>query len=62
MSACPPPENVVNVIWIGNSSKVGDVVIAQCPSNYSLMGNKLRTCQQDGTWSGTIPTCGKFEN
>lgn len=28
-----------------------------CQEGYVLMGNFIRTCQNDGTWSGEDPTC-----
>ncbi|XP_078581989.1 P-selectin-like [Branchiostoma floridae x Branchiostoma japonicum] len=35
----------------------GDSVNFGCQSGYSLNGDSVRTCQSDGTWSGTQPTC-----
>ena len=29
-------------------------------SNYLLVGAAERTCQADGTWSGSAPECGKL--
>lgn len=32
-----------------------------CNENYKLEGNKFRTCQNNGMWSGSAPVCkGKF--
>ena len=28
-----------------------------CPSVYTLEGAGTRTCQSDGTWSGSVPQC-----
>lgn len=35
----------------------GDVVEVRCNSNYVLMGEPVLVCQDDGTWSSTVPTC-----
>ena len=32
-----------------------------CNNMYDLVGDGTRTCQADGVWSGTDPTCGKFD-
>ena len=28
-----------------------------CSEGYVLNGNSTRTCQSDGQWSGSVPTC-----
>ena len=28
-----------------------------CNSGYTLSGNEIRTCEANGTWSDTAPTC-----
>ena len=28
-----------------------------CNTGYTLTGDAMRTCQRDGNWSGSIPTC-----
>ena len=28
-----------------------------CNTGYNLVGNSTRTCQADGMWSGSVPTC-----
>ena len=28
-----------------------------CDPGYGLMGGNTRTCQNDGMWTGTAPTC-----
>ena len=37
------------------------VATYSCNDMYVLVGNKTRTCQEDGRWSGYEPYCGKFE-
>ncbi|XP_078575826.1 MAM and LDL-receptor class A domain-containing protein 1-like [Branchiostoma floridae x Branchiostoma japonicum] len=39
----------------GNSYQ--DVVQFTCNHGYQLIGDSSRTCQADGTWTGTHPTC-----
>ena len=29
----------------------------ECQDSYKLEGGEYRTCQYDGTWSGSVPTC-----
>ena len=35
----------------------GDVAGYSCDSGYTLSGTAEITCQADGQWSGTVPTC-----
>ena len=35
----------------------GSVASYECDTGFSLVGNMERTCQDDGEWSGTDPTC-----
>ena len=37
------------------------VATYSCDDGFMLNGNKRRTCQADGTWSGDNPTCGESE-
>ena len=39
----------------GNS--VGTVASYACNDGFQLIGDKTRTCEEDGEWSGTDPTC-----
>ena len=31
--------------------------VYECDHGYKLVGNATRTCQPNGKWSGTQPTC-----
>ena len=31
-----------------------------CAQNYTLYGQKIRTCQSDNTWDYEMPACSKF--
>ena len=36
---------------------IGTVTTYSCDTGYTLNGDRIRTCQSDGTWSGSAPTC-----
>ena len=35
----------------------GDVARYSCDTGYTLNGPAERTCQADGRWNGSVPTC-----
>ena len=35
----------------------GDVARYSCDEGYMLIGLEERTCQADGVWNGSVPTC-----
>ena len=37
---------------------VGTMATYMCEDGYNLVGNMVRVCQSDGTFSGTDPVCG----
>ena len=51
-----PPTN--GSVSYSNSTTEGSVATYSCDSGYTLTGDDTeRTCQADGTWSGSEPTC-----
>ena len=53
-SRLPAPSNG-RIDQQGN--RPGDRAQYSCNVNYELSGDRLRTCQDDGSWSGSAPTC-----
>ncbi|CAH1248684.1 CSMD1 [Branchiostoma lanceolatum] len=41
------------------ASPFGDTASYTCYPGYELAGSSTQTCQADGTWSGTAPTCAR---
>ena len=39
------------------SNRFGSVAVYFCDDNFELDGDKSRTCQFNGQWSGTMPFC-----
>jgi hypothetical protein len=48
-----PPNGMIAV----QTMTVGSVATYSCTKGYGPSGSATRSCQQDGTWSGTSPTC-----
>ena len=38
-------------------SNPGETCTVTCNDGYQVMGNGTRTCQNDGSWSGSNATC-----
>ena len=54
---CPELEDPKNGDVKTTGRYVDDYAFYSCDYGFQLSGNKHRSCQQDGTWSGTEPTC-----
>ena len=39
------------------TTTLGSVATYTCSSSFRLVGMDSRQCQENGTWSGEIPTC-----
>ena len=48
-----PDNGVVSL----NGTREGSKATYNCSVGYNLVGNGTRTCQSDGQWSGSDPTC-----
>ena len=49
--------SITNGVGCYSSVAVGSLVIYQCDEGYSMSGDFQRTCQTNGSWSGSIPLC-----
>ncbi|XP_065189463.1 sushi, von Willebrand factor type A, EGF and pentraxin domain-containing protein 1-like [Sycon ciliatum] len=55
---CGAIPNVSNADWQGNASTFGSNIIYTCLPGYEMTsGSAMISCQDDKTWSGTVPTC-----
>ena len=58
LALCPDlkdPDNGKLVIMTG--TLLGDTAGFICNSGFELMGSETVTCQDDGQWSDSAPTC-----
>ena len=46
-----------NVSTNGTGFGIGDIATYFCDDGYDLIGNDTITCQSNGSWSGSPPTC-----
>ena len=59
---CPPltaPDNGDIDCSLGDDGEAnpGDTCTFTCDNGHELTGSETRTCQNDGMWSGSEPTC-----
>ena len=54
---CPTLADPVNGSVSLEGTGVGDMASYSCNTGYELIGDDTRTCQADGSWSGSPPTC-----
>ncbi|KAL1252859.1 hypothetical protein QQF64_017552 [Cirrhinus molitorella] len=54
---CPDPGIPPGSIRTGNMFNIDDKVTYRCESPLTLIGSKVRVCQDGGQWSGTEPQC-----
>ena len=55
--SCPSPESPANGLVLYSDHNYGATAEYGCSDGYRLSGLALRTCQSDGSWSGSIPAC-----
>ncbi|XP_072848120.2 sushi, von Willebrand factor type A, EGF and pentraxin domain-containing protein 1 isoform X1 [Pogona vitticeps] len=54
---CGEPAGIKNGYATGTNYSFGAIVAYSCTRGYYIKGEKKRTCEATGTWSGTMPTC-----
>ncbi|XP_070544274.1 uncharacterized protein [Ptychodera flava] len=54
---CGDPEIPDNSRCYYEDVRVGDKVICRCNPGFALVGEAERVCQDDGSWSGSVPYC-----
>ena len=42
---------------LADSRPINTIATYTCDNGYTLTGGSFRACPNDGTWSGTTPTC-----
>ena len=40
-----------------NATTYGEDAVYECDVGYNLDGDRLRTCQDNGSWTGSAPVC-----
>ena len=55
--SCGRPDNVEHGNYYGNQFNLDNSVRYICRSGYNLIGDKQRTCEGSGEWSGAAPRC-----
>ncbi|EMP30778.1 Sushi, von Willebrand factor type A, EGF and pentraxin domain-containing protein 1 [Chelonia mydas] len=54
---CGEPPSIRNGYKSGANYRFGAVVAYSCNKGFYIKGEKKRTCEATGDWSGTLPTC-----
>lgn len=55
---CPELEDPANgQVSLSNGTFPGSLATYMCDSNYTLVGNEIRTCVKPNGWTGMEPTC-----
>lgn len=52
---CPSPSPVLNGDIILAGQTPGSCYTVNCHHGYRLLGNRYKTCQTNGEWSGEVP-------
>ena len=56
--SCGQPASLSNGrVDTSAGTSFGDVARYSCDTGYTRIGPAERTCQADGEWSGSVPTC-----
>ena len=54
---CPALSDPENGAVTTTGTGVGDTATYTCNSGFEISGSDTRTCQSNGEWSGSAPTC-----
>ena len=54
---CGDPGELANGNVTFRDSFVESITTYKCDFGFRLEGNAQRTCQENGTWNGTVPMC-----
>ena len=54
---CGDPVRPTNGSVTYDDSFVGSIATYQCDLRFKLKGTEKQTCQESGTWNGTVPRC-----
>ncbi|XP_019410274.1 PREDICTED: sushi, von Willebrand factor type A, EGF and pentraxin domain-containing protein 1, partial [Crocodylus porosus] len=54
---CGEPPSISNGYASGTNYSFGAVVAYSCNKGFYIKGEKKRTCEATGSWSGSLPTC-----
>ena len=56
---CDRPDSIIHGSFSPSvsSHKAGALVIYTCKSGYELVGDSTRSCEMNGKWNGTEPSC-----
>ena len=57
LTMCDPLSDPANGMVTVPSRIVGSVATYECDTGREVVGDETRTCQVDGQWSGSEPTC-----
>ena len=55
--SCGDPGIPANGVRYGDIFTYQSSVLLECDPGYKLVGDLTRTCQADGSWTGSQPTC-----
>eukprot|EP00062_Callorhinchus_milii_P009370 gi/632953198/ref/XP_007892273.1/ PREDICTED: CUB and sushi domain-containing protein 1 [Callorhinchus milii] len=55
--SCGHPGVPINGLLSGDKFTFGSIVRYLCNGGRTLIGNKTRVCQEDSSWSGSLPHC-----
>ncbi|KAF0314296.1 CUB and sushi domain-containing protein 3 [Amphibalanus amphitrite] len=54
---CGSPDRQENTTVVGTDFSVNQTIEYRCPEGWQPIGDELRTCKEDGQWSGRAPSC-----